>query len=73
VSPKGPGEREWHAVAEVIRELSETIRAPDRRERMRRLLEAAAKHYHDAGELEPAWMTTARRLFEGEGEHDGGS
>jgi hypothetical protein len=50
-----------------LRELSETIREPDRRERMRRLIEAAAVHYRDAGEEEPQAVRIARGWFMGEG------
>jgi hypothetical protein len=63
---------EWpDAVLSVMRELAETIREPDRGERMRRLIEAATRHYQNAGEEEPEYIKTARRLFSGEGGANG--
>jgi hypothetical protein len=58
------GPPEWpDSILHDLEELSRTIREPDRRERMRALIETAAAHYRDAGEHEPESLKKAREWF----------
>jgi hypothetical protein len=58
-------------LARAIKDLKDSFAPRDRRERIRRLLDAVGEHYRATGEPEPTWLTLARDLCNREREANG--
>jgi hypothetical protein len=60
----------WAEVAEILREMAETLGPQTREDRIAHLLAVLTERYRAKGEPEPLWLTRARELGHMPGEHD---
>jgi hypothetical protein len=66
----GHAPESWEEVAEIVREMVETLGPQPRAQRIAHLLAVLTERYRAKGEPEPPWLTRARELGHMPGEHD---